>query len=275
LRWSFDTGERSPSQGDDASSGFPGWHIECSAMSAACLGDQIDIHTGGEDNIFPHHECEIAQSECATGKKPFVRLWLHRRRIDIGDQKMSKSLGNVISVPHILAKGFSAQDLRFYLLSVHYRTSLKFTEKGLEDAHKARKKIMEWISDVENSSEDPSEKNPAAKSESCTIQFRTAMDADLNTPAALAAVFDCIAQWRSGLLVKRDALAFINLLKKTFGCFEAETESIPPDVQKLIAERKEARAAKNFLASDRLRDAIHALGYEVRDNGNEQIVKKR
>ncbi|MBI2117965.1 hypothetical protein HYT95_03630, partial [Candidatus Peregrinibacteria bacterium] len=133
--------------------GFPGWHIECSAMSRALLGDQIDIHTGGEDNIFPHHECEIAQSESVTGKKPFVRLWLHKRRIDMGAIKMSKSLGNVLSLDDIRERGFDPMDLRYYLLSVHYRTHLKFRWKGMEDARKARRAIVEWMEEIRNKSE--------------------------------------------------------------------------------------------------------------------------
>ncbi len=148
LRWSYETGERVTSEGDDASSGFPGWHIECSAMSSALLGEHIDIHTGGEDNIFPHHECEIAQSECVSGKT-FVNLWLHKRRIDLAGEKMSKSLGNVLTIPTIIEKGYSALDLRFYLLSVHYRTNLKFSWEGLDNAKIARRKIVEWMGDTE------------------------------------------------------------------------------------------------------------------------------
>ncbi len=124
--------------------GFPGWHIECSAMSKKFLGETLDLHTGGEDNIFPHHECEIAQSESAF-KQPFVGLWLHKRRIDLAGEKMSKSLGNVLSIPDVVAKGYSPLDIRYYFLSVHYRTNLKFAWKGMDDAKSARRSITDWI----------------------------------------------------------------------------------------------------------------------------------
>ena len=117
LRWTFATGKRSDTVGEDEESGFPGWHIECSAMSSSLLGGQIDIHTGGEDNIFPHHECEIAQSEC-SGPAPFVKYWVHKRRIDMGKEKMSKSLGNVLSVPGIQAMGYSKDSLTVLIVQL-------------------------------------------------------------------------------------------------------------------------------------------------------------
>ena len=254
--------------------GFPGWHIECSCMSKKFLAERIDIHTGGEDNIFPHHECEIAQSECAGGS-PFVGYWVHRRFIDMGDTKMSKSLGNVLNLDDIHSMGYSPADLRYLLLSVHYRTNLKFTEKGLSDAHKARRKIVEWMEEVQ--------------SEKCTVQnteeiqkfvdaFTNAMNADLNTPAALAVVFDVMSWSRSQTTATDDAMSalktFVATVQKTFGCFEPEGDSsLPEAVQTLLDERSAARVEKNFEESDRLRDAIRDAGYEVRDNGDEQVVK--
>src|SRR3989344_1675043 len=143
LRWSFSDGERLSGAGEDPAAGFPGWHIECSAMSTKFLGEEIDIHTGGEDNIFPHHECEIAQSECAYGK-PFVRIWMHKRRVNFANEKMSKSLGNILSLSDIDGAGFSPLDLKYFFLSSHYMSHTQFTWKGLEDAKKARLKIIEW-----------------------------------------------------------------------------------------------------------------------------------
>ncbi len=276
LRWSYDTGEVVTSSGEDASAGFPGWHIECSAMSRSLLGDTIDVHTGGEDNIFPHHECEIAQSEAVTNKQ-FVRFWLHRRRIDLGDAKMSKSLGNVLTLDSISEKGFSAMDLRYYLLSVHYRTNLKFTWRGLEDAHKARKKVVEWIQEVKNTAHFSENNDPMA--EMTLKNFRTVMDEDLNTPAALAEIFASMTYFRSHGPWSKATHAqwqeFAELIQRTFGCFAPEqTESIPAQVQSLVDERAKARAAKNFAESDRLRDAIKTLGYEVRDSGKEQSVRR-
>ncbi|MDA1209146.1 MAG: cysteine--tRNA ligase [bacterium] len=290
--WKFCTGHnenhalRWPSPGGGDIEGFPGWHIECSAMSSALLGEQIDIHTGGEDNIFPHHECEIAQSESVTGKTPFVSLWMHRRRIDMGDTKMSKSLGNVLTLSDIEERGYSPLDLRYYFLSVHYRTNLKFTEKGLDDAHKARRKIMEWMDEVPSSefrvpSTDQQTRNPQPATRNTTdwsTKFTDAMNSDLNTPAALAVVFDCMT-WSRGQSFSAEAhkelSAFIAMVRSTFGCFDAEEAAdIPADVQALVDQRAAARTNKDYDASDKLRDEIKVLGYEVRDDGGEQIIRK-
>lgn len=293
LRWESPWGE-----------GFPGWHIECSAMSTKFLGEELDIHTGGQDNIFPHHECEIAQSESAMnditggtlsnssgsrgsqtaagaggaereGYKPFVRYWVHRRRIDIastgsaqGAQKMSKSLGNVLSIPDIIDKGISPLDLRYYFLSVHYRTHLKFSWKGLDDAHKARRKVLEWMQEA--SSWEASDKGVSADDVfEWRTKFAEAMNQDLNTPGALAVIFDCMSWSRNqkawAVAGWEALLDFINDVRQTFGCFDPEEHEIPSEVQKLLDERQKARDAKDFEASDRLRDEIRTLGYEVRD----------
>lgn len=287
LRWSYATGERTTTTGDDPTSGFPGWHIECSAMSSSLLGEEIDIHTGGEDNIFPHHECEIAQSECCF-QKPFVRLWLHKRRIDLAGEKMSKSLGNVLSIPDISAKGYSPLDVRFYFLSVHYRTNLKFSFEGLDIARKSRRKIMEWMDEFTQKWKEASgRETPQAKvffddKVSPTIMhFSEAMDHDLNVSGALASVFDLMTLSRRGSddhLLSSEALAsigaFIQRVRSTFGCFEEGTEGLPAEVQALLDARALARKNKDFKESDRLRDEMKALGYEVRDTGAEQVVKK-
>ncbi len=286
LRWSFATGERTATQGEDAQSGFPGWHIECSAMSSALLGAQIDIHTGGEDNIFPHHECEIAQSECSSGSAPFVRLWLHKRRIDLQGEKMSKSLGNVLTISSVQEKGYSALDLRFYLLSVHYRTNLKFSWEGMDEAHQVRRSILEWMEKDGAGSFSPfvseGKKLPEATPqdiEKFDADFSAAFDADLNVSGALAAVHGCIHTMnssRSPNQSTRDALKlFIQKIRDTFGCFDPEVAAdIPAAVTQLKEQRAAARAAKDFAASDRLRDEIKNLGYEVRDEGKEQKIKK-
>lgn len=271
--------------------GFPGWHIECSAMSRKFLGNTIDIHTGGEDNIFPHHECEIAQSECVT-HLPFVHTWLHKRRIDMGDEKMSKSLGNVLTIPDIIAQGYDPMDLRYYLLSVHYRTRLKFTEKGMSDSRKAREKIVAWMEEVMKEVEkrsamndDENEHCDHHENEQETLatlygDFRDAMNSDLNTPAALAAIFEMISWYRNAHDICTDTLAdlhmVITFIRHTFGCFDAseKKQDIPADVQALLDERAAARTAKNFAESDRLRDAIAARGYTVKDGADGQVVTK-
>lgn len=278
LRWS--------SPGENTPEGFPGWHIECSAMSRSLLGDTIDIHTGGEDNIFPHHECEIAQSECVTGVHPFVKLWLHRRRINLGDQKMSKSLGNILTLDSVKEMGFDVLDLRYYFLSVHYRTQLKFAEKGLEDAHTARRRIQEWI-DHEGLSQfagvlpEGGEVPMMSTNEIIKLKedFISSMNDDLNTPAALAAVFKCMnhvnANWGISGGAPNELIEFTNLVRDTFGCFAVEEESeLPEEVQKLVDERAEARMSKDYALSDQLRDQLQGLGYEVRDVDNDQIVKR-
>lgn len=293
--WKFCIGEnehhalRWPSPGglpaeapEGAKVGFPGWHIECSAMGKKLLGDTIDIHTGGEDLIFPHHECEIAQSECATGKSPSARFWIHKRFIDIGETKMSKSLGNVLSLDDVREKGFDPLDLRYYLLSVHYRTNLKFSWKGLEDAHKARRKILEWISrDGHPPFAPDSEPWKICKAEDIeqfVKKFFEAMNSDLNTPAALAVIFDTMKFTQQCNEFEKNAeeklLNFIELIRHTFGCFNPVEEEIPEEVVALTEKRQAARDAKDFAESDRLRDEIAAMGYEVRDGAEGQQVKK-
>ncbi|UPA22737.1 cysteine--tRNA ligase [Candidatus Peribacteria bacterium] len=269
--------------------GFPGWHIECSAMSRKFLGNTIDIHTGGEDNIFPHHECEIAQSECVT-HLPFVHTWLHKRRIDMGDEKMSKSLGNVLTIPDIIAQGYDPMDLRYYLLSVHYRTRLKFTEKGMDDSRKAREKIVAWMEEVMQEVEKRSAMNDD-ENDHCDHHendqemlaklygdFRDAMNSDLNTPAALAAIFEMISWYRNSAHLCADTLAdlhmVITFIRHTFGCFDASENAveISADVQELLDARETARAEKNFAESDRLRDAILERGFVVKDTADGQTV---
>jgi cysteinyl-tRNA synthetase len=273
LRWPSPWGE-----------GFPGWHIECSAMSSALLGERIDLHTGGEDNIFPHHECEIAQSECSSHKKPFVRHWLHKRHIDLAGGKMSKSLGNVIGIPDIVAKGYSPLDLRYYLLSVHYRTNLKFSFEGLDAARKVRLKIVEWIDDLRSQSVKAVPRPSTVKEEvflGHALRFTEAMDGDLNTPAALAEIFGAMNTYyvvcAKNMFFKEDArsfLAFADLIERTFGCFAPEELVLPANVQALLSERAAARTKKDFKSSDGLRDQLTQLGYEVRDEGAQQKVRK-
>ena len=279
LRW------QSPGQGNP--DGFPGWHIECSAMARAILGDTLDLHTGGEDNIFPHHECEIAQSEAVTGKQ-FVRMWLHKRRIDLEGEKMSKSLGNVVTLHDILAKNYEAMDLRFYLLSVHYRTNLKFTWKGMDDARDARRKIADAFAKVDHrSSEDAVHATMDVVANDVrehVEEFRRSMDSDLNAPAALAAVHavtklintlesrEVVEYSDADLGALRD---FISLARETFGCFDAPKQTrTPADVVALIEEREIARTGKNFAESDRLRQEIEKRGYTVKDTAKGQEVRK-
>jgi len=281
LRWS------SPHTQYPTPDGFPGWHIECSAMSRALIGETIDIHTGGEDNIFPHHECEIAQSESVTGAHPFVKLWLHKRRIDLEGEKMSKSIGNVLTLSDISARGYSPLDLRYLFLSVHYRTNLKFSWKGIEDAKKARTKIIEWMQQFKDSEDlDDSEEHapcdPKQHQELADLyaRFREAMDSDLNTSGALAAVFDLMTWQRKQPALcadtKGDLQIIIAIIRHTFGCFDAEVEKVIPDAaQELAKKRDAARAAKNFAESDRLRNELMAMGYDIRDTEKGAVIRRK
>lgn len=275
LRWS--------SPGEGHPDGFPGWHIECSAMARALLGDTVDIHTGGEDNIFPHHECEIAQSESVTGKQ-FVRMWLHKRRIDLAGEKMSKSLGNVLTISGILERGYDAADLRFYLLSVHYRTNLKFTWEGMDEARDARRKIVDAFSKVDAGDETGPRETLDAVAESVKRhdgEFRRAMDSDLNAPAALAAVH-AVAKIINSVDARGAGFAdvelgvlrvFVSLARETFGCFDAPSAvRIPADVRQLLDEREAARVAKDFAESDRLRGEIEKRGFVLKDTAKGQHV---
>ena len=291
--WKFCVGQnehhalRWESPGTGFPEGFPGWHIECSAMARAILGDTIDLHTGGEDNIFPHHECEIAQSESVTGK-PFVRTWLHKRRIDLEGEKMSKSLGNVVTISDILARGYEPADLRFYLLSVHYRTNLKFSWKGMDDAKDARRKIADAFAKVDARVREPSVHADtdavAADVARETAAFREALDADLNAPAALAAIFAVTklvntleaAPVPSYSDADLGALrTFVDLARRTFGCFDPMGDvRIPEDVQLLIDARAAARTAKDFAESDRLRGEIEKRGFVLNDTSKGQEIRK-
>lgn len=278
LRWKS---PRHP-DGRDMPDGFPGWHIECSAMSRTLLGDTIDIHTGGEDNIFPHHECEIAQSESVT-KKPFVRLWLHKRRIDLGAEKMSKSLGNVITIPDITAKGFSPLDLRYLFLSVHYRTNLKFSWEGLEEAKKARKRIMDWMDIEEKLFQTAASTLKPQKMdeefEKIKNDFVEAMNNDLNVSSALAAVFEAMryTNKKSGVIpdsLIKQTKEFIDVVRTTFGCFESESQEVPKEIVALSERRQTAKAEKDFATADALRQEIEAAGYELRDTKDGPVIKK-
>ena len=292
LRWSYPEGKRVSGVGEDSSAGFPGWHIECSAMSTKFLGEEIDIHTGGEDNIFPHHECEIAQSECAYGK-PFVRYWLHKRRVNFGDpsinsgrvEKMSKSLGNVLNLSDIVEKGFSALDLRYLFLSSHYRSHTQFTWKGLEDARKARLRVVEWMADAAKTPDgvetpdsakpgraSPPEENASENPKGIkgfSQKFVNAMNDDLNTPEALAVVFDAMAWSRNQQELSNEERGeiseFAEMIEKTFGCFRSESFDIPAEIKKIVEEREEVRRAGDYQRSDKLRDEAKAKGFVIED----------
>jgi cysteinyl-tRNA synthetase len=251
--------------------GRPGWHIECSAMSTALLGDQIDLHCGGVDNIFPHHEAEIAQSEGVTEKK-FVCYWLHCAHLLVDGQKMAKSLGNFYTVPDILVKGYSGRELRYALLRVHYRAPLNFTLEGMKEARESLGRIDEWLKRLRGVAGSARRADRTPQRRVPTSQFEAALDDDLNISAALGFLFESIRQTNRAM--DRDemepalASAWLELWKRMNSVLDLETRAeiaIPPEVTQLVEQRENARRDKNWKRSDELRDHIFALGWELRD----------
>ncbi len=252
--------------------GRPGWHIECSAMATALLGPELDIHCGGVDNIFPHHEAEIAQSECCTGKK-FVRHWLHCAHLMVEGQKMSKSLGNFYTLRDLLEKGFTGREIRYALLTVNYRLPLNFTIAGLDAARAALGRIDEWvkrISDFGSQTSELGDELPVLMLSRHQYFFR-ALDDDLNIAGAMGQVFDLIRESNGALdQDKLSAAQAAKLLKlwesiNRVLAFDTESVAVPAEVLSIVEKRQQARAAKNWAESDRLRDEIAAFGWVVKD----------
>ncbi len=253
--------------------GRPGWHIECSAMSIKNLGKTFDIHCGGIDLIFPHHQNEIAQSEGFTGK-PFVKYWLHNEWLLVNGQKMSKSLGNFFTLRDVLSKGYSPVAVRYLLLSTHYRQQLNFTFDGINAAKASIDRLNELIRKLQdiNSS---SKKNSSIKKEIETAAkaFEKAMDDDLNISEALAAVFELVKSINShidsGTIGKKSAAATIDFLKKMDGVLGvmdfSKEEKLPSDIMKLIHERERLRKEKKFAEADRIRARLQEKGIRIDD----------
>jgi cysteinyl-tRNA synthetase len=259
--------------------GRPGWHIECSAMATALLGDQIDIHCGGVDNIFPHHEAEIAQSEGVTGKK-FVRYWLHCAHLLVDGQKMSKSLGNFYTLPNLLEKGYTGREIRYALMRVHYRAPLNFTWEGMEEARQALARIDEWLARLRESAAMKIDKDKDGTQPG--QQFEEALDDDLNLSAALGFLFETIRETNRAMdrneLDAASAKAWLDWWKRINKVLDLETENeiLPPaEVVQLAKDRENARRAKDWKKSDELRDRISARGWEVRDTKDGQKLTPR
>src|SRR6266699_2147909 len=258
--------------------GRPGWHIECSAMATALLGDQIDIHCGGVDNIFPHHEAEIAQSEGVTGKK-FVRMWLHCAHLLVDGQKMSKSLGNFYTIPDVLAKGYTGREIRYALIRVHYRAPLNFTWDGMEEARASLKRIDDWLDRLRECAGD---KIDSGRIDShFGHEFEDALDNDLNISAALGFLFESISESNRAFdrteLDPASANAWLTWWQGANSVLAIEEEAgpLPPQVAELAEARTQARLAKDFRKSDELRDKLNALGWEARDTKDGQKITRR
>ena len=254
--------------------GRPGWHIECSAMATQLLGEQLDIHCGGIDNIFPHHEAEIAQTEGVTGKK-FVGYWMHCAHLLVDGQKMSKSLGNFYTLRDVLERGYTGREMRYALLRVHYRSPLNFTWEGLEEARQALGRIDDWLIRLRETAGEGGDNGPDAPADG----FGEALDDDLNISGALGVLFENIRDTNRLMdQSKLEAVAARNWFrwwKQADSVLQIEPQTAalaPPDVQQLVDERQQARLAKDWGHSDELRRHILALGWEVRDTKEGQKV---
>jgi len=251
--------------------GFPGWHIECSAMSRKYLGDTLDIHTGGPDNKFPHHECEIAQSECVTGK-PFVRHWIHCGRLEIGGEKMSKRAGALFTIPELIEKGYSGADLRLYLLRTHYRSPLPFDLALLDEAAKTREKLDHFVHyEMAERPEGPDDPAIASAIEIARHDFAAALEDDLNTSVALAVVHSFMTAVNRAAPHRADAARAIAVMREfdeIFGVLSQAPARGADDaaIDALVAERDAARAAKNFARADQIRSELAARGIELLDS---------
>ncbi len=263
--------------------GRPGWHIECSAMATQLLGEQLDIHCGGVDNIFPHHEAEIAQTEGCTGKQ-FVRSWLHCAHLMVDGQKMSKSLGNFYTLRDVLAKGYSGREMRYALLRVHYRAPLNFTWEGMEESREALRRIDEWVARLREKAGEGNVQSPTSNLQGSTAGgsgFEEALDDDLNISGALGVLFDGIRETNRTLdLGKLDSDAATSWLRwweriDSVLAISGEESALPPEIAALAEARTQARLAMDWRKSDELRDELAAKGWVVRDTKDGQKIRRR
>ena len=260
--------------------GFPGWHIECSAMARKHLGDRLDIHTGGEDNIFPHHECEIAQSEAFTGL-PFATYWMHSRFLQVDGGKMSKRLGNVYSLDDVRAKGFEPRALRFALIRGHYRQPLNFTWDALKDAKSSLDNLDDLVARLRRASRGvdatSGDGGGGELLERARKTFEEGMDDDLNISRALPALSQLrsdVIEGRLGRATAVDALQFMERVESALGCIRLDEESLDSYVEAQIAKRDAARKAKDFKESDRIRNELLAKGIALEDTAKGVIWKR-
>jgi cysteinyl-tRNA synthetase len=253
------------------SDGRPGWHIECSAMSMKYLGEHFDIHMGGVDNIFPHHENEIAQSQCATGQK-YVDYWLHVQHLIVDNEKMSKSLGNFYTLRDLLEKGYDPMTIRYLLISTHYRKLLNFTFAGLDQAKQSIKRVRDFIFTLNGLKPGDGESAEITGLIYNSEQnFREQMDTDFNISGALGVLFDFIHQvnlkqeeLKAGDI--KNVLGFIDRIDGVIGVIKKQdTGSLDAGIEEKIKQRNQARKEKNFQLADAIRDELKARGIVLID----------
>ena len=263
------------------SEGRPGWHIECSAMSRKHLGETIDLHCGGQDLIFPHHENEIAQSECASDKE-FARYWMHNGYINVDNQKMSKSLNNFFTVRDI-SDQFGYEPIRYFLLTAHYRSPLNFTREVMEQAKSSLERLytareqLDFLAGASTGTEETLK----AVADKLKAEFIEVMDDDLNTADALSKLFELVTAINTtGTLQSKEAIVYtaeiFDELAGVLGLlYNRKIDEIPQRVKDLVAERTEVRKAKNWARADQIRDELAELGYIVKDTPQgPQIIAK-
>lgn len=256
--------------------GYPGWHIECSAMSMEYLGPTLDIHTGGEDNIFPHHENEIAQSEAATGKQ-FVRYWVHIRHSFVNGQKMSKSKGNIYTLQDLIDKGFDPLAYRYLCLNCHYRKNLNFTWDSLASASKALEKLKEIVRNLYQKQKERTSlgEEYLLKVEKYRDRFQQAVNNDLGLPEALAVAWEMVksdvpSYDKLELIKNFDEVLGLDLIKKA----QVKLE-IPEEIEKMREEREGLRKANQWQKADELRKKIETQGFILEDTPQGAIIKKK
>jgi cysteinyl-tRNA synthetase len=260
--------------------GRPGWHIECSAMSMKMLGGSFDLHLGGEDLIFPHHEDEIAQSEGAGAQaagRPFVKYWMHGAHLLAEGRKMSKSLGNFFTVRDLLNQGFAGRDIRYALIQAHYRESFNFTLDGLRGARTALARLDECVAKLRAAAGGSS----ASAEDGLVTQFSAALDEDFNISGAWGAVFDWVREHNrllmSGELTAARAAAALAAWEKidsVLALGRVDSSQVPAEVQTLLEEREAARKARDFKRADAMRDELKAKGWAIEDTPKGARLKK-
>jgi len=244
--------------------GRPGWHIECSAMSMSNLGESFDIHTGGVDLMFPHHENEIAQSECSTGKS-FVKYWMHNEHLMVDGKKMSKSLGNFYTLKDIVEKGINPLAFRYWLYMGHYRTNVNFTIDSVLSAQTALSRLYSAYNNLGE--------NIGNINDEYVIKLKESMDDDLNTSIALSLIWELL---KDSQISNEDKKATLLNMDQVFGfgLDNIKKDIIPNEIENLSKEREQARINKDWSKSDELRDKIKELGYEIKDTENGTLISK-